>query len=580
MSLFRELKRRNVFRVAILYVLAAWLLLQITDVAISLLELPGWVGRFVFLLVALGAIPALLISWLYEMTPDGLKREHAVADGDRITQQTGRRIDLLIGIFGAVIVTVIVADRLIPETSTTPATTAGTAFLSADKSIAVLPFADMSAAGDHEYFGDGIAEELLDLLAKIPELRVISRTSSFQFKGQSADVRTIAQTLAVATILEGSVRKSGDRVRVTAQLVRGDDGSHLWSESYDRDLDDVFDVQDDIAGAVVRALRVELLGELRPATGRTVSGEAHALYLQGRHLADRSTTQDLEKSIEFLQQALQLDPDYATAWAMLSRAYLHLHGAGLAKSDSLLKKGRDAALRAVELDPNLPDGHLALVNIYIFEDWDWPRAQAAIDRAARLEPGSADILRQRGTLAVVLGQLDESVAFYKESVERDPLRSATCLNLGLALISAGRYEEAADAFRRKQLLDEASSRAYTGLALLLAGQPEQGLELIKQEPDEVWRMIYLPLAYHAVGQKQESDAALQKLIDTYGRVALYQVAENYAYRGDVDEAIEWLNKAYEARDGGLIDVGHDPLLANLHGDPRYHTMLRKMNLAN
>ncbi len=256
MSLFQELKRRNVFRVAVLYVLAAWLLLQITDVAISLLQLPGWVGRFVFLLVALGAIPALLIAWLYELTPDGLKREHAVADGERITQQTGRKIDLLIGIFGAVIVTVIIADRLIPENSTPPANVAGNTLLSADKSIAVLPFADMSAAGDQEYFGDGIAEELLDLLAKIPELRVISRTSSFQFKGQSADVRTIAQTLAVATILEGSVRKSGDRVRVTAQLVRGDDGSHLWSESYDRDFDDVFDVQDDIAGAVVRALRV------------------------------------------------------------------------------------------------------------------------------------------------------------------------------------------------------------------------------------------------------------------------------------------------------------------------------------
>lgn len=311
MSFFQELKRRNVVRVAVLYILAAWLLLQVTDVGIDLLELPGWVGRFVLLVVALGFLPALILSWIYELTPEGLKRAHEVPASVSITPETGRKINVLIGVVATLAVLTILVDRLFPETRS-PASR-----VAVDASIAVLPFVDMSREQDQAYFSEGLSEELLNLLAKIPALRVISRTSSFQFKDRSEDVRMIADQLGVANILEGSVRKSGNRVRITAQLVQAADGSHLWSETCDRHLDGIFEMQDEIAGAVVQALKVELLDEQLPTPGRTDDSEAHTLYLQGRYFADRRSKENLEKAVDYYRQALVVDPNYSLAWAAL-----------------------------------------------------------------------------------------------------------------------------------------------------------------------------------------------------------------------------------------------------------------------
>ena len=317
MSVVAELKRRNVVRVAVLYGLAAWLILQVADVLVPALGLPDWVMRFVALLLILGFPLVLIFSWVYELTPEGLKKQHEVDLNQSITHETGRKINYVIGALAVLAIVVVAVERFIPRTAPIPAATDAASGASpvqaplqaAAKSIAVLPFADMSAGKDQEYFADGLSEELLNLLAKLPELRVIGRTSSFQFKGRNEDLRVIGEKLNVAHILEGSVRKSGEKVRITAQLIRAADGSHLWSETYDRTLDDIFVVQDDIAGEVVKALKLTLLGTALTTRSKPQDSEAYNLALQGRFFVERRGQKDLERAVEYFRQARERDPE-------------------------------------------------------------------------------------------------------------------------------------------------------------------------------------------------------------------------------------------------------------------------------
>ena len=295
MSVIAELKRRNVFRVAALYLVAAWVLLQVGDLLFGLLGLPAWSNKLLFAGLVLGFVPALIFSWVYELTPEGLKREHEIERNASITAATARKLDLIVVGLLVIAIVVVAVERFIPRTAPIPAATDAASGASsaeapvqaAAKSIAVLPFADMSSGKDQEYFADGLSEELLNLLAKLPELRVIGRTSSFQFKGRNEDLRVIGEKLNVAHILEGSVRKSGEKVRITAQLIRAADGSHLWSETYDRTLDDIFVVQDDIAGEVVKALKLTLLGTALTTRSKPQDSEAYNLALQGRFFLER-----------------------------------------------------------------------------------------------------------------------------------------------------------------------------------------------------------------------------------------------------------------------------------------------------
>ena len=317
MSVLAELKRRNVFRVAALYLVAAWVLLQVGDLLFGLLGLPTWTNKLLFAALVLGFVPALIFSWVYELTPEGLKREHEVERNASITAETARKLDLIVVGLLVIAIVVVAAERFIPRTAPIPAATDAASGASsaeapvqaAAKSIAVLPFADMSAGKDQEYFADGLSEELLNLLAKLPELRVIGRTSSFQFKGRNEDLRVIGEKLNVAHILEGSVRKSGEKVRITAQLIKAADGSHLWSETYDRTLDDIFAVQDDIAGEVVKALKLTLLGTALTTRSKPQDSEAYNLALQGRFFLDRRSQKDLERAVEYFRRSRERDPE-------------------------------------------------------------------------------------------------------------------------------------------------------------------------------------------------------------------------------------------------------------------------------
>jgi serine/threonine protein kinase/Tfp pilus assembly protein PilF len=459
-------------------------------------------------------------------------------------------------------------------------------------SIAVLPFVNRSASVDDEYFSDGLADELLNVLAKIKGLRVSARTSSFQFKGRNEDLAVIGQKLGVATILEGSVRKAGNRVRIAVQLVKVSDGYQLWSETYDRMLDDIFAVQDDIAQSVVKELRRTLLGEeadsqasgearaavAKAAKGRATDPEAHRLYFLGRHFIDRFTREDIAKAIEYLKQALEVDPEFALAWAELSRSYANQAGIGWIPTAEGFRLAREAAERALAIEPDLAEAHGAIGSIRMFWDWDWRGAEASLARALELAPSSVLVRRRLAALAMNLGRLEHSIEAYQRILELDPLSSPAYMNLGVMYYARGGFREAETNLRKMLELvpHRAGAHSYLALALLAQGRGEEALAEVVQESDVVYKLWGMALVHDALGHRGESDAALRELIEKFASGGSYQVAEVYAGRGEIDHAFEWLERAHADHDVGLVGTKLSAPLRSLHGDPRWPAFLKKM----
>jgi eukaryotic-like serine/threonine-protein kinase len=448
-------------------------------------------------------------------------------------------------------------------------------------SIAVLPFVDMSPGHDQGYFADGLAEELLNALARLPELRVVGRTSSFQFKGKNEDLRSIGQKLNVASLLEGSVRKAGSRVRITAQLVKAADGFDLWSETYDRELDDIFAVQDDISRSVSRALEVRLLGRQAASPApRGGNAEAYNLYLQGHYFEARRSREDLEKARDYYDQALGLDPGYARAWVGRANVDVFLAIEGDVSTEEGYKKARREVEKALGLDPNLAEAHATLGWIQVGHYWDWSGADASYKRALELAPGSTMVVRRYATLAATLGRLDQAIDLDRRAAELDPLSVAAHYNLGLHAWYAGRLDEAEAGFRKVLELDPEYPLTHLmiGLVHLSRSNPEAALQEVERERSEAWRLYGRALAYHAAGRTREADTALAELLEKEKKGWDFQIAEIYAFRGERDKAFEWLAVAYSHRDSALSDIKGDPLLESLEADPRYTAFLRKLGL--
>lgn len=459
-------------------------------------------------------------------------------------------------------------------------------------SVAVLPFVNWSGDEENEWFSDGLAEELLNVLARIRGLRVPARASSFHFKGMNEDLAIIGQKLQVATVLDGSVRKSGNRVRISVQLVNVSDSSHLWSETYDRTLEDIFAVQDDIAQSVVKELRTTLLGEepdsdasgeakaevAQAARGRATNPEAHRLFLQARHLIDRMTQEDMAKATGYLKEALEQDPEFAIAWSELSFAFTREAGFAWVPYAEGFERAREAVQRALVLEPDLPEGHARLGWIQMYHDRDWSGAQASFKRALDLAPRSAEVLAMAGALAYDLGRLDESVELYHRALELDPLSSATYNRLGLALHHADRFAESVAAFRKALELapQREGTRAYLSLPVLAQGRGEEALAEAAAEPALWARLWSRAMIHHALGHGEESDNALRELIAGHGDDAGTQIAEVHAARHEVDAAFEWIDRAYAQRDPGLSEMITSPPFRSLHADPRWNALLRKM----
>jgi len=588
-SLFQELKRRNVFKVAIAYIVVAWLVLQVADVVLNNIEAPGWVFQATMLLLGLGFPIVLVFAWAFEMTPEGLKRDHEVDRTQSITGETGKKLNLMT--IGVLVLALgyfaydkffVSAEReaALVEAATMAAVeqTGAPENTEIDRSIAVLPFADMSPDKDQEYFTEGLSEELLNLLAKIPELKVASRSSSFQFKDKGVDILDAAKQLNVAHVLEGSVRKDGNQLRITAQLIKAEDGYHIWSETYDRELKGVFAIQDEISSAVVEALKVTLLGEAPKA--RETNPEAYANYLRGGYFYNLRNEENYKKAVTAYQSALAIDPDYAPALAGLSEVYLEQADFGHINAIEGMVLSRSMAERAISLDPGSADAWASLGRIRWGYDWDWEGAREADQKALELAPGNVNVITQSARLASTFGDLETTIKLNQYATELDPLSLRPIANLGLSLREAGRLEESEAAYRRLLTLNPNYAGVYQALSVTLIrkGQAEEALQQARLEPSKIWKGYALTIAYAALNDTQNADDFLSTFITDYGSVGAYQVGEIYAFRGEIDLAFEWLERAYAQRDGGLTGLLTDHHYSSLYNDPRWEPFLIKLNL--
>ncbi len=588
-SVWRELKRRNVVRVVVAYAIVSWLILQLTDVLMPLLSLPEWVGRFVFLLLVVGFLLALFVSWAYELTPEGLKKEKDIDRSESITHITGRKLDFMI--IGMLVVALgyFAFDKFVLDPSrdaelvqtttealTEQASETGNAE-TAEKSIAVMAFVNMSDDPGNEYFSDGITEEILNLLAKIPQLRVVSRSSAFAFKGKEIHIPDVAVKLNVTHVLEGSVRKFGGQVRITAQLIEARSDTHLWSETYDRSLENIFIVQEDIAAKVVAALKLTLVDGLPSAVA--TNSEAHELYLQGAHFYYKRTAADYEKAIEYFKKALESDPQYVPAWSLLGATYVIQAGTGFRPYDEGYALGREASDEALRIDPD----STVLLRAWIATAYerDFALAASLYRRALELWPNSVSALNNSAGFATVIGREQKGIELVRRATKLAPANGVPYANLAQMYSSIGELENAETAASKALEMNPDIYGAPGQLALisLLRGEPELALtraDAIKLEKlDNVVRAI----AHHELGNDDKSNRILQAFINQHADRYAYYIAMVYAWQDDRDSAFQWLNRAIgEGQDLDILKT--DAFFKNLHSDPRWEEALMRVGLAD
>jgi adenylate cyclase len=585
-----KLKRRNVGRVAILYIVVCYLILEPFEMFFHLLDLPVWTGRTAVALMVLGFPVALLLAWIYEITPEGLKPSAEVDPQQSIARQTGRKLDRAIIMVLAVALIYFVADKFwiskhdVKETpavvsAPAPSVVAATRPAVSEKSVAVLPFVDMSEKKDQEYFSDGLSEELIDMLTKVPNLRVPARTSSFYFKGKQATIADIAKTLGVTHVLEGSVRKSGRILRITAQLIRADNGYHVWSTTYDRQLDDIFKIQDEIASAVVSALQASLSTDAVKGTSKSSSADSYALLMQARYFLFRQTLEDQRKAFEYYKRVIDSDKTSAAAWGGLSRATTNLWSLRVLSWRDAHNDALRAAERAVELDPQLADAHIALGKVSLNMGQDYATARREFDMARSLEPESSGILFWCAVAALVSGDMANAIQLSQQAAAKDPLDGETEITLGKSYYYAGRLEEAKNAYRKALDLIPARPglQSDLGVVLLAKGEHEEALQAIAREEDTDEREIALAGAYHIVGRITEARSTLAHLEATRAGTDAYAIARIYALSGDRDQTFRWLDRAYQQHEY-LMEAKADPWFNGIRDDPRYKILLRKLKL--
>jgi len=599
LRLLTELRRRNVIRVAGLYLVGAWLLTQVAGTVLPMFGAPAWLPRSIVIMLALGFVPALVFAWVFELTPDGIKRDAQVDPMQSIGPQTGRRMDRMIIAVLVLALGYMAIDRLVwaprreaAATSTATATASAAAATTAAKpasaahgagSIAVLPFVDMSQTKDQEYFSDGLSEQLLNALAQIPDLHVAGRTSSFYFKGRNEDLRVIGQKLNVATVLEGSVAKSGNTLRVTAQLINAADGYHLWSHTYDREFKDVFAMQDEIAAAVVDALKLKLLpGQAVPSSQR-VDPAAYDQYLIGRKSGREQSIEDGNKTIQAYRKALAIDPGYAAARAGLAEALYE--AAYYNKSATDVSAGQKAALLVVEtairLEPGLADAYRVRARIRAESQYDQTGAMDDLRHALELSPNDSDILADAARLLRVSLRFEEAQVTVDKALALDPL-STNALNSKAELLDArGDWAMARGIYERTLQLAPESVPASSGLvqAWLGEGNPQAALAAIRGPEDSAGTLYTRALVEHSLGHRQASDRALADLIRNYSAGWAYQVGLIYAWRGEIDKSYQWLERATAQHDGGMLNIQSEPMLAGVRKDARYAALRKKVGFA-
>jgi TolB-like protein/Tfp pilus assembly protein PilF len=545
-SFFTELKRRHVFRVAATYAVTGWVVAQVAEFLFESFLAPEWILQALIIVLILGFPIAVVLAWAFELTPDGVQRDNSI-DEEPPSVFTVHPVD---------------PSKNFPN-----------------QSIAVLPFADMSPDHDQEYFSDGLTEELLNLLAKVSGLHVASRTSAFSFKGKQEDIREIAEKLCVKHVLEGSVRKSGDQLRITAQLIKAQDGYHLWSETYNRSMENVFAIQDEIARAVVEALKPQLLGET-PVV-RETSSEAYNLYLQALHLKRQRTPDSLNQAMDYLERAVDIDPGYAPAWALLSAVYALRGGSALTDWEEGVAASRKALKRALELDPEHAGGWLSQSQLKSYYEWDWEGAQTDLERASALAPDNSDVYVAKARLARSQGRLAESIAFCDQAIALDPLDQDARSDRARAFYYLGRLDEAEAAIRELMALNPNHHNVSGFLSRIDAarGNVDRALDRKDDKLTPFWSDFNWLLIAYRFRRTKECEAKLAEFIAATADEGAFQIAEIFGFAGEADAAFKWLEAAVQQRDPGLTDeLLSTETLLRLHSDARWEPLVSKLGL--
>ena len=577
MSLFSELRRRNVYRIAVAYAVAAWLIIQVVETIFPAFGFDDATTRYTFIALMIGFVPAVIFAWTFEVSPEGVRLDSGVARHVPPGPRTHKRLDQVIIAVLAVAVTYFAIDKFVMSEYDGVSSAPPGPAAPIGGSIAVMPFVDMSPGGDQAYFSDGIAEEILNLLARVPELRVVSRSSSFAYRDRNLSARDIAYELNVNYILEGSVRRQDDQLRITAQLIDALTDSHLWSGTFDRDFDDIFAIQDEIAAAVIPALEVEILHELPVTT--EADPDAYTHYLKCRHYYLQRTSNGLEAAVEHCKQSTELDSDYAPAWIILASTYINQGESGQRDYIEAYELATTAVDRAIAVDPELPFAHSARAWIAFNFERDYPKSAKHFRIARSLFPNSSVILANASVLAAHLGYLDDATAMVSRSIALLPSDSMAHSIRGIYLMRLGRLDEAEQDFSEASKLSPGSGYHSGNLALLrlLQGRPAEAIEYAADIDDEPQRLSVLAMTYFDLSDQGASDSVMDTLHGGFADSFPLKIARAHAWRGETEDAFRWLDRA--VNEGHSIEgIKNDPFLSDLYADQRWQLLLETLGL--
>lgn len=572
---WNELQRRHVVKAGIAYLVLSWLLTQVLSILIPVFEISPNILKMAIIIMAVGFPIWLIFAWIYDFTPDGLKKTDDVSFDSKLHAQKNTKLNrIIIGSLSlAIILLVINQVRMKNEMTDIISVMNQTNY---ESSIAVMAFTDMSPKKDHEYFSDGVSEELLNFLGKIPELKVISRTSSFSYKNKDITASEIGNELDVSHILEGSIRKSGNTVRITAQLINTKDGSHVWSETYDRVLDSIFKIQDEIAAEVTRQLQVSLFGSELVAKPKNT--ESYNLYLQAKHLVNQNSKNGYIEAEEKVKQAIALDSTYAASWELLAGIYnTGFYNFSIREGNEAIPLGMKAARKAIELDPTSGEAYSSLASLEEYS-WDFEESAKNMAKALELNPNNAIIV---GTAALkTFGNLDKAIALQKKAIQLDPVVYGNYFNLGFTNFRLNRFDEAEEAFKTFAIYYPNWQIYHYMMARVRLGQNkiDEARAEIEQESHEFFSIYGRNFVEFAAGNTKEADRLFSEFLTKFSDTDPSNVADLYAFRGNYDKSFEWLNKAVAIKDPVLIEALTYPSFKPMYTDPRWDAIIDAMNL--
>ena len=583
-NFFSELKRRNVYRIGVVYVVAAWLILQVAAIFFPAFEAPAWLMKGLILVIAIGFPIVLILAWIFELTPDGLKKTENLTEDDlEPIFEKKKKKDLnkiTIGALSIIIILLLVSNfwQSVEKNVLLIGNTKSDFY---EQSIAVLPFVNMSSDKNYEYFADGLSEELINLFVKIPNLKVTSRSSAFSFKDKQKTIPEIGEILGVTHILEGSVRKSGDNVRITVQLIRVSDETTLLSETWDKKFTDIFAIQDEIASTVYASLELKLEQEYIPTITET-SPEAFALFLEAKYLIHKQSADAFDKAEILLKKVLDIDSNYVPAWDYLSQVYERQTAYGIKDAAEGLKLTRNATNYALKLDSNYIAAYFGLMQIQLTYNWDLDSVQYFIDKVKRLDPNNGDLSGAEATLAFSQGNMEKAITLFEENLTYDPVAPNTFMQIGMAYYYLGDYKLSQKYLNKTLALspDFFGANFFMGNTYLFENKLDQALDFFNKESFEGYQLMGQSLVTFKQKKLSKSDKIVAKLIMDFEFMMPFQIAEIYGFRGKINKAFEWLDKAYEYRDGGLLQMINDPMLQSLTNDPRWNAFLIKMKFLN